>query len=65
MGLYVIETDYGIGLTETRTVQQAAREGRADVGNSYFRSARKATKEDIAWVAAMGGYIPPRGRNKA
>lgn len=59
--LYYFESDSGCGIRSlSKLSQQAARaELLKEVGTfNGLRVFRKATDDDIAWVKAMGGYIP-------
>lgn len=59
--IYYHNSELGCGLGEARDLRTAESKVRNEIG-SYHASAgftvRKATKEDIAWVKAMGGYVP-------
>ena len=56
--LYYVESDYGCGIREAYSLEQAWKNLKEEEGTNHARKVRKATKEDIAWVEAMGGYIP-------
>lgn len=58
MPLFVVETDYGMGIREARTIASARKQALLDCGRDHFRSIRPATDADISWVCAMGGYVP-------
>lgn len=54
--IYYVEMKNGYcGLTDNK--QQVIREE----GTNNVKSITPATKEQIAWVQAMGGYVPTQG----
>ena len=59
--IYFHQSEMGCGLGEARDLRSADAQVRRDLG-SYHASAgylvRKATPRDVAWVKAMGGYVP-------
>jgi len=59
MTLYYIETVFGCGIRKAKNIQQARKNLKEEVG-TYGQPTvcRKATKQDIKWVEAFGGYIP-------
>lgn len=58
MPLYYIETDFGCGIIEAKTKKQAWRNLLRSEGENHAQLVRLATKEDIAHVKGMGGYVP-------
>lgn len=62
MPLYYVENDHGCGIREARNIQQARADLRKAEGTNHAKGVRRATKDDIAWVEGMGGYIPEEGR---
>lgn len=58
MPYYYVETMQGCGIRSATNIQQARKSALAESGTSNFKSIRKATKSDVEWVRAMGGYIP-------
>lgn len=57
--LYYFETSIGAGLRLAYSAEQARYQLRKEVGTmTGIGLVRKATEQDIAWVQAMGGYIP-------
>lgn len=56
--LYYFELDCGCGIHASTTLKKAEKELLAEYGWGRFKSVKKATKENISWVQAMGGYIP-------
>lgn len=60
MALFYVEAVWGGGIREARTLEQAARRFREEVGSYGYKGVRKATPADIAWVKAMGGAVPQR-----
>ena len=58
MTLYYIETTYGCGIRVAYNIQQARKNALREEGESNVMDIRKATKEDIGWVGAMGGRVP-------
>lgn len=66
--IYFHSSELGCGLGEARDIREAERQVRADIG-SYHACAgftvRKATAEDIQWVAGMGGYVPEKLQRSA
>ena len=58
MNIYYIENDYGCGLSAAKDLESARHAALRENGTNHFRLVRKATKDDIAWVRAMGGYVP-------
>ncbi len=54
---YYFECAMGCGIRPFYNINQAKKEITAEVGWANFRKVRKATKEDISHVSAMGGYI--------
>lgn len=58
MTLYYVETWQGCGLRAAHNLQQATAEARAEVGSDNFKRCSKATPDQIAWVAGMGGRVP-------
>jgi hypothetical protein len=58
MALFYVEATWGCGIREARTLDQAERDFRAEAGNYSYKSVRKATPADCAWVGAMGGDVP-------
>lgn len=61
--IYYVETEMGCTLVEARNTDHAYNQVRREVG-TYHRigEVRKATAHDIAWVRAMGGYVPEHAR---
>lgn len=57
--LYYIEQSFGCGLKAACNLQEATANARREIGTDNFRSCVKATPQQIAWVEAMGGYVPP------
>lgn len=55
--LYYVETDFGCTLDAGRKLEETEKEVRNREGQ-YFRNIRRATKKDVAWIVAMGGYVP-------
>lgn len=65
--IYYHSSELGCGLGEARDLRSADAQVRRDLGGYHVAggyTVRKATKEDIAWVAAMGGYVPESVREK-
>jgi len=61
MPLYYIEIEGGnCGIREAKNKEQAWRDLLREEGTSNAKSVRLATKEDISWIAGMGGCIPER-----
>jgi len=58
LNLYYLETDKGCGIRSASSLKQAHKEALKAVGTEGFERIRRATKEDIDNVSAMGGYIP-------
>lgn len=59
MGLYYVETGCGCGLREASSIEQAKRAALREVGTmNGVEAVRLATGDDIAWVRAMGGFVP-------
>lgn len=57
------ESDRGCGIRGPyRTLARAETSLRRAMGTDYFISCRKASKDDIARVHAMGGWIPEDAR---
>jgi hypothetical protein len=52
-----------VGLYWAANHGNAVKQALEDEGRSNVRSVEDATDEDIAWVRAMGGYVP-RVRNE-
>lgn len=62
MGLFYIETEFGCGIREARSLEAAERALRREVGEYGFKGVRPATEKDVAWVRAMGGSVPGEHR---
>ena len=61
MPLYYVEIEGGrCGIREAKNKQQAWADLRRAEGTNHAKGVRIATKDDIAWVKGMGGYIPER-----
>lgn len=58
MSLYYVETVFGCGLREARSITQARSQAIREIGTDNFKSIRKATKKDVDWVRGMGGHVP-------
>lgn len=65
--LWTVRTDYGMAIKDYHTDDYDAAEERAkrEVGTRSFRSIEEATKDEILWVAGMGGYLPDAARKIA
>lgn len=48
----------GCGLGEARDLEAAKQKVQRENGTYPEQRVRKATKEDIAWVTSMGGWLP-------
>lgn len=59
MPIYYVKTSFGCGLRFGKTRQQVENTVKREAGASHFEFVRLATKEDIAWVKSMGGWLPP------
>ena len=59
------ESAMGCGLREARSLESGERAVVRECGtaNGPYK-VRKAREEDIAWVEAMGGYVPKGARNE-
>lgn len=62
MTLYYIETDLGCGIREAKNLQQAKSHMRIEAGE-LVNIVRLATRDEIEWVQAMGGYFPKKAEN--
>lgn len=61
MNIYYAETGMGCTIVEAFDEQEARSQVLQEVGTYHGVSlVRKATKEDIAWVHVMGGWVPER-----
>ena len=59
--VYYIETERGCGLRVARNIRQARADLRREVGTATtINCVRLATAKDVAWVGAMGGYVPAK-----
>lgn len=58
MALYYISTYNGCGIREAATKRKARAIANRESGSLNVKEVRKATDRDIAWVRAMGGYVP-------
>jgi len=59
------ETGLGACLTEARDVESGRRAILKEVGTyNGVKVCRKATKDDIEWVRAMGGYVPEKTKRR-
>jgi len=59
--IYYVESGGNCGLIAAKRIETAKNEFIRDMGLCHLGSyveVRKATKEDIAWVGGMGGYMP-------
>jgi hypothetical protein len=64
MKLFYIETGHGCGLRRGRTLKSVHRTALREAGAyAGVQRVRVATAKDIAWVTAMGGYTPPKGKS--
>jgi hypothetical protein len=62
-GVYVVNLENGsMGLLEASTLRQAMRQAYREQGTDNVASVQPATKDDIEWVGAMGGWVPNAGR---
>lgn len=57
MKLFYVETEVYCCLQLARTAESARRKVLKET-SPYYCTARLATKQDIAWVKAMGGLVP-------
>jgi len=56
--LYYFEADIGCGLRRLHVDRnKAITQIRREVGEENLKLLRKATKEDIDWITAMGGCL--------
>lgn len=62
MPLYYVTIDSGCGIRYAKSRQQAWADLRREEGTNHTKGVRLATKEDIADVKVMGGYIPENPR---
>ncbi len=46
------------GLIAARTLKSGLAQALRDEGTSNVRHVQRASKEDVAWVQAMGGRVP-------
>jgi hypothetical protein len=60
MALFYVESAWGCGIRNGRTLSSAERSFREEVGSYGFKSIRPAEMADIEWVRAMGGDVPER-----
>jgi hypothetical protein len=58
MKMFYFESDLGCGIREARNLEAAERSITREVGYESVGLVRLATDRDIAWVSAMGGYVP-------
>lgn len=59
MPVYAVSAYGGrIGLIAANSLRDAERSAKRDVGLDNFQSVKLATKDDVAWVRSMGGYVP-------
>jgi hypothetical protein len=59
MPLYLVTLHGGTQTVVSCTnVQQARKEAQQECGSRNVQFVTKATKEDVAWHRAMGGYVP-------
>lgn len=58
MPMYYVETDLGCGIRQVKSLKNAWKILLQEEGSDHTQDVRLATKEDIAGVRAMGGYIP-------
>ena len=56
--LFYVESVNGCAIHSERTITKAREIAIHDVGFDNFKSIRLATENDVAWVSAMGGYVP-------
>lgn len=65
--LWTVRTTYGMAIKDYKTDDYEMAEEKAirEVGTNSFKSIETATKEDIFWVASMGGYLPKAARDIA
>lgn len=62
MPVYSVETSSHQAIVFARNKNSAMRIVGDDVGRNNIKSCKVATAEDISWVDAMGGYIPPQAQ---
>ena len=55
---YYVETSMGCGIREARSLRSAEVTARREAGTYNEPRVRLATEADIAWVKAMGGWVP-------
>ena len=58
MELFYVVTDRGCGIRNARDEDAAWFQLEREVGVNNVREVRPATADDIAYVEAMGGYVP-------
>ena len=58
MELYYVETDFGCGIRIAMSEEHAWKNLLRDEGANHAICVRLATKQDIAHVELLGGYIP-------
>jgi hypothetical protein len=56
--LYYINTDNGCGIRAAQNIIAAKRQALREAGTYGFKTIRRATQDDIAWVSGMGGHVP-------
>lgn len=56
--VYNVMTNSGQAIYEADSIAEARRDAADDVGKNNVLSVKRATKEDLDWVAGMGGWVP-------
>jgi hypothetical protein len=62
MGLFYIETDNGCGIRSGEDKQDVIRQEVSEMIQDWI--VRPATEEEIAYIKAMGGYVPEETENE-
>ncbi len=57
MPYYKIDSMQGMAIVKAERIEKAIADAKAENGSRNIKSVTPATKEDIAWFGAMGGYI--------
>lgn len=56
--LYVTDSDMGMGMVAAKNINEAKAKARKEIGTYAFKSVHKATDDEVAWYAGMGGAVP-------
>lgn len=58
MPYYLIQTNLGLAVNEAKNLRQARKVARQEEGTAHLIAVTPATRRQLEWVRAMGGWLP-------